>query len=214
VETQDAETSWNAELGVRTQHWLRWQGSVTAFFSDYDNLTSQCTLTAGCQDIDRAFNTGHVQVGGVELGLGAAPRAGAWSFPVDGTFTWTQSTFLDAFVSADPQLGEVEKGDELPYVPEYVASLAWGASHRLGAFYLQANYQGEMREEASQGAEGRRNDTQFLLDARIQAHPTDKVTVFVRGENLLDQRSLISRRPFGARPGRPFTAQVGAEVRF
>ena len=35
-----------------------------------------------------------------------------------------------------------------------------------------------------------------------------------RVDNLLDREYVVSRRPFGARPGRPVAAQVGVEYVF
>jgi Fe(3+) dicitrate transport protein len=59
------------------------------------------------------------------------------------------------------------------------------------------------------GDAGRRTDAQWLLDAAATWRVLDHVTLFVRGENLFLQAPVVSRRPWGARPGRPFQAQVG-----
>jgi Fe(3+) dicitrate transport protein len=40
------------------------------------------------------------------------------------------------------------------------------------------------------------------------------VELFARIENLLDEEYLVSRRPAGARPGRPQTALMGVRVNF
>ena len=186
---------------------------LTGFYSDYDNMTSQCTLTAGCTDVDRAFNGGRVLVWGAEAAAGYTFRAARLSFPVQAAYTYTGSSFQSAFASADPQLGVVHVGDRLPYVPEHQVSVSaavemrrrWGVS-------LQGTYVGEMREEASQGDAGRRTDSQWLLDVMANWRPLERVTVFVRGENLLLQTPVVSRRPWGARPGRPFQAQVGIRI--
>jgi Fe(3+) dicitrate transport protein len=209
----NVETSTNYEVGGRVigLHDLRVE--LAGFYSDYDNMTSQCTLTAGCTDVDRAFNSGRVLVWGAEAAAGYTFRAARLSFPVQAAYTYTGSSFQSAFASADPQLGVVHVGDRLPYVPEHQVSVSAGVEmRRRWGVSLQGTYVGEMREEASQGDAGRRTDAQWLLDLMASWRPLERVTVFVRGENLLFQTPVVSRRPWGARPGRPFQAQLGIRI--
>lgn len=190
------------------------RAELTGFFSDYDNMTSQCTLTAGCTDIDRSFNSGRVLVWGVEGALGFTPRAGMLEFPMQASYTYTASSFRTAFTSADPQLGTVLVGDSLPYVPAHQASLTLGVVHQRFVVHIQGLFIDAMREEASQGERGRRTDAQWLLDAMAQLRVSRYVTLFARGENLLSQAPIVSRRPWGARPARPLQAQLGARLTF
>ena len=211
IKNVDLETSLNCELGFRTTSHLPVQFSAAGFLSAYDNMTSQCTLTAGCQDIDRAFNSGSARVWGVDSAVGNTMEYGRWDFPLSGSYTWTDSRFLNDFFSADPQLGQVETGDAMPYVPQHVAAFSAGLARAWFSLDLQASWLGEMREQAGQGNEGVRTDAQFILDARVNVRPLPNLTLYVRGENLTNATYIVSRRPWGARPNRPLGAFVGAE---
>jgi Fe(3+) dicitrate transport protein len=212
--TTRPERATNYEAGIRyaapdrTIH-----AETTAYVSNYTQLTSQCTLTAGCVDLDRGYNVGRALVWGVEAAVQYEPRLGRFLLPIALTYTLTRSSLRSAFDSADPQLGRVEAGDELPYVPEHQGSLAVGMS-QAERFSVTASmtHVGPMREEASRGDEGRRTDAQWMLDVAGEVRLTPAVSVMVRGENLLDQRPIVSRRPWGARPARPLQLQVGLRV--
>ena len=62
-----------------------------------------------------------------------------------------------------------------------------------------------MREKAGQGAPppGGLTDAYFLLDASVKYRLFKQLELYVNGRNLLDDRYIASRRPFGARPGAP-----------
>lgn len=123
--TTRPETSVNYELGGRfTRDARAARAEITAFLSDYDNITSQCTLTAGCTEIDRVFNAGRAHIWGVEAGGGYTLEAGRFEVPLQLAYTYTRSSLRSAFSSADPQLGMVEAGDSLPYIPEHEGSSA------------------------------------------------------------------------------------------
>ena len=42
----------------------------------------------------------------------------------------------------------------------------------------------------------------------------DSALVFLKVENLFDERAIVSRQPDGARPNKPRTAMVGVEWTF
>ena len=52
------------------------------------------------------------------------------------------------------------------------------------------------------------NRTSALVSRSYQ----DRFDITLRLENLTNAQPLVSRRPFGARPYRPFMVQVGVEV--
>ncbi|MFN2330001.1 MAG: TonB-dependent receptor, partial [Chromatocurvus sp.] len=43
---------------------------------------------------------------------------------------------------------------------------------------------------------------------------SDDAVVFLKVDNLLDEQSIVSRQPDGARPNRPRTASVGVQWSF
>lgn len=212
------ETSINWELGVR---WLVPETGSTAelvgFWNDYDNLVGTCTLSSGCgpNDLDRQFNGGAVTVLGLEAAFSHAFDAGAGlKVPVRVAYTLTDATFDTAFASDNPQFGRVEAGDHLPYIPTHQLQIQAGL-RKDEVFGLNVAYTlvDAMREEAGQG-DGRMTDTSHLLDVMGEVSVFDGGTIYARGENLLMDEGIASRRPYGARPVRPFGAQLGFKWRF
>ena len=214
----EPELSVSYELGVR--YLQPDEGrllELVGFLNDYSNLTGQCAFSTGCTPdmLDRQFNGGEVLVWGAEA-------AAAWSFdlgkrvelPLRASYTYTGSHFREAFESDDPTLGTVEVGDEVPYVPEHQVQAQVGISHPRGGARAVATYVGAMREEASQADDAVFTDHQMIVDLVGWFRPIEDLKLFLRLENLLDQRPIVSRRPFGARPLRPFTLMAGAEVSF
>jgi Fe(3+) dicitrate transport protein len=206
------EYSINYEAGARWRDEDR--GTLleaVGFFNDYSNLTGECSFASGCGEIDRQFNGGRVFVWGAELVAAHTVRAGAHvEVPLRATYTYTGSSFRTAFESENPQFGDVEVGDALPYVPEHQLSVQAGVERR-DAWQAAAalSVVSAMREEAGQGDDDLRTDAQYLLDLTGRVRVFRNADVTLRLENVLFQDPIGSRRPFGARPVRPFQAQIG-----
>ena len=76
--------------------------------------------------------------------------------------------------------------------------------------------QSAMRDAAGQGpiADREKIPAYAVLDLAADAQISEFAMVYVTINNLTNARYMVSRRPFGARPGRPFQAMVGAKLRF
>lgn len=212
------EKSVSYEAGAR---WAprRFRAEVIGFYNDYTNLTNICTLSTGCveENLDRQFDGGAARVFGVEAYAESelAVREGL-SIPGRVSYTFTDARFSTAFASADPIFGDVREGDELPYVPRHQLALSAGVEAPRWGISLGGTYVGRMREVAGQGepAAGTATDAYFLLDASVRARPLPWLTVYGVGNNLLDSAYLVSRRPYGARPGAPRSLIVGLKAEF
>jgi Fe(3+) dicitrate transport protein len=212
------ETSVNYEAGVR--HFDAESGQLielVGFFSDYSNFTGQCTNSSGCdpEDIDEQFNVGEVDIYGAEAVVATAFGLPAnWEIPMRLSYTLTFSEFRNGFDSASPALSRVEPGDELPYVPRHQGSLRVGGQHPDGGATLAFTYVSEMREEASAGDEGLRTDPYLMVDLLASYRVWGPVEVYGKVENMLNAQPIVSRRPYGARPLRPFMAALGVRATF
>ncbi|MAQ14443.1 MAG: ligand-gated channel protein [Sandaracinus sp.] len=220
----EPETSIAYELGAR--HLDADEGrhlELVGFFNDYDNLLSQCSLSASCpaEDIGRQFNAGAAFVWGVEA-------TAAWRFelgddyavPARVVYTYTGSRLRESIFTGDPTLGGQDNfivaGDELPYLPKHTGQLQVGLEHRLFGIRLVGTYVGESREEAGQGELDPlfTTDDYVLFDAAVEVKPEEHLRVYVRFQNILNQQPVVSRRPFGARTLQPFSFLAGLEATF
>ena len=104
------ETAWNTELGFRAVGGQS-HAEIVGFFSDYDNLTGQCTLSGGCVDtqLDQQFNGGRAWVYGVEtLASHRLLLPEEVTVDLSAGWTYTGTEFRTGFSSEYPQWGQVE----------------------------------------------------------------------------------------------------------
>jgi Fe(3+) dicitrate transport protein len=212
----EPETSWNYEAGARLAGpTVRLE--AIGFFNDYRNLTSVCALSSGCaeKDLDRQFNAGRAHIWGVEA-FGQAdvrlPREVV--LPLQAAYTVTRTELLEDFVSEDPQLGRVEAGDELAYVPRHQIRASVGVESPRFRVFGAATYVSATREEAGQGEipPSLRTDGSFVLDATARIRAVGSLWLYLQARNALGASDIASRRPYGARPIAPRWVQVGLKV--
>ncbi len=212
----DPEESINYEYGVRYS-----KGDLNAdligFFSDYSNLLGRCRASdSGCEVGDE-FNGGKVEISGAELtGNWVGQFGRGWLLPVQLTYTYTESSFQETFQSGFSQWGLVEKGDELPYTPEHQGRLQVGLQRNLWDVNLALQYIGKMRERPGQGGyeDGAYTRALTTWDFSASYELVPELTLRFIAQNLTDEREIVSRRPFGARPNMPRSYRVGVSYRF
>lgn len=213
------ELAWNWEIGARYGRTDEaTNGQLSFFWSDYQNLTGECSGAGGCpiELIDRQFNGDQATILGIEATAAHTFEVDELRVPLRATYTWTYTRFRTAFVSENPQFGTVEVGDHLPYIPEHQASFRAGVAWRFMELDVNALYVGTMRDVAGAGPIplGEGTDEQFYLDAVAHVEVWNGIRLYVRAENILDVRPVVSYRPYGLRTGRPFLFQGGLEAEF
>ena len=212
----DPEESLNVEYGVRYQDEILYADAI-GFYSDYDNLLGRCRVSdPGCT-AGEEFNGGSVKVAGLEVsGNLEMDITSAITLPVNLSYTYTESAFQSDFSSTFSQWGDVEKGDELPYLPKHIAYLSAGLQSWEWDAQLAANYQGAMRDAAGSGSveSGVHTDAYTTLDASAGWEVDDALRLQLNVDNLTDRKAVVSRRPFGARPNKPRTVRLRAVYRF
>ena len=60
---------------------------------------------------------------------------------------------------------------------------------------------------------GEVTDAYATLDATASFNITRELSVYLKGDNLLNNAYIVSRRPFGARPGAPRLMLGGVKVK-
>jgi len=212
----DIEESTNWEAGVRYDT-TAFGFEAIAFFNDYDNLVGTVTeSTGGGGEIGDQFDGGAVQVSGLELMASTAPRLGSINVPLSIRYTWTsEAEFNEGFESDYDPWGDVVVGDELPYIPEHQFRAQAGLEAEQWHVNIAANYIGEMRTRAGQGAfiPEESLDDYFVWDLMGAWRFTDQLSGYVKIDNLLDETYATARRPAGVRPGLPRTAYLGLTFR-
>ena len=210
------ESSRNFEIGTR------YDGNALGFeaiyfLNDYDNLVGTVTeSTGGGGDIGDQFDGGEVTVAGLELSANYRWNLGSIDVPFGLKYTWTtEAEFDNSFESNFDPWGDVEAGDELPYIPEHQLQATTGLESGKWRLNLAANYIGRLRTEAGQGAfdPAESIKSRVVWDLLGTWQFTPQLSTYVKVDNLLDETYIAARRPAGLRPGLPRTAYLGFTYR-
>jgi Fe(3+) dicitrate transport protein len=152
----------------------------------------------------------------LEFSATAVPRLGTIDVPLSIRYTWTtEAEFQESFESSYDPWGDVQAGDELPYIPEHQFRLQGGLEAEQWRVNLAANFVGEMRTRAGQGAlvPEESLDSYLVWDMLGAWNFTPQLSAYVKVDNLFDETYATARRPAGLRPGLPRTAYLGLTFR-
>ena len=211
-----AEESLNYEFGGRYRSG-NLSADVVAFFSDYQNTVNNCSIANPCSGGAESGTErfGESEIKGLEVSLRTVlMEAPAFQIPFTLAYTYT-----DAEVTKDSDSGDVLKGDNLPYLPENLLNMNIGIEDTRGRkVYLSATYIDEMCRdnqcERPVPQRYRSTDSYVSIDLAASMPLADNVEVYTRIDNLMDDESIVSRSPAGARVNLPRTASVGLRVNF
>ena len=204
------ETSVNYEFGVR------YDGTVFAevigFYSDFSNKGESCSNAYPCSNgaTSGTFITGEAVVAGLEIQVGHVFETGAITWPVSLAYT-----FSEAEARGNRGTDDIQEGDTLASVPENILSLRVGAQigNRWDS-YAVFKYTDAMCVEIGCDRDSSpfvKTDSFMSVDIGARYAVSDDVSAFIKLENALDKRAIVSRQPDGARPNKPLTALVGVE---
>jgi Fe(3+) dicitrate transport protein len=213
----EAEKSVNYELGSRFSY-KKLSGEIVAYFNDYSNLLgSDLAASGGTGTLDQ-FNAGEANVSGIELLLNyqILKEDGKFKLPVSFGYTLTDTEFVNDFASDEGIWGEIEKGDEIPYISKHQFNASVALEHAKFELVLAARYNGEFRTIAGKGAIPSEfsvpNNTVVDFASKYKFNKHLSLTGNIN--NLFDTTYLVSRVPAGLRPGMPFSASVGIAAQF
>ena len=145
---------------------------------------------------------------------------GAKQFPLaDGLSLNTQLAYtyidgqFDTSIADTDFFGDVSAGDPIPYIPEHQFQLS--VSLDAAKWQLSANL-GKVDAVCTRASCGafEKTDSTTNLDLAAQYYVQDNLKLFSRIENVTDERDILGRQPYGARPNKDRTASVGVELRF
>ncbi|MDA8732307.1 TonB-dependent receptor [Luminiphilus sp.] len=211
--TEKPETSVNYEMGVRYDG--AWFAEVVGFYSDFSNKAESCSNSQPCSNgaVGGTFVTGEAVIAGVEVQLGHIFQTGDIAWPISLAYTYSH-----AEASRDNVRSGVLDGDELASVPSNTLSMRMGAE--VGArwdSYAVVKYTDSMCVKVSCNREvSPFGETEgfVVIDLASRYAFSESLSAFVKLENALDERAIVSRQPDGARPNKPRTAMIGVEWMF
>lgn len=212
----DAEESVSVELGARARrHGLALQ--LAGFASDYSNILGRATLAIGESGAGELFNGGAVDVRGIEAAVEYDPfwgRGFGVRLPLRLAYTFTDAEFRTAFESDYGPWGDVEPGDELPYLPRQQFNASAGVETNRWGVTLAARGSSAMRTLAGQGPISASEATDDYVVLKLTGEYTLPRwgTLYAGVQNLTDEHYIVARRPAGVRPGLPRTLLVGLRV--
>lgn len=213
----EAEQSINYEIGFRQNH-KNLKTEFALFYNDYSNLKESCTFSQSSNcPLDTDFNGGNVNVAGLESQVASVLSINTsidmpWSF----TYSYIYSEFEQSFDSDYPQWGLVTKGDSMPYQPEHSLALSLGLRATDWQLSAQIKYTSEMQETAGAGAvlSGKLIPSTTMVDLSANYLLTNEQSIYLKIDNVTDETQIVSRRPNGARPGKPRTLILGYKFNY
>jgi Fe(3+) dicitrate transport protein len=212
----EVEHSLNYEFGTRVQ-----RGDVgtevIGFFNDYGNLLGRDTLASGGTGEGQLFNGGKAQTYGLEASAHWNPaKAMGWrsALPIRMAYTFTHAEFRNSFQSQFAPWGNVQIGDELPYVPRHQFYASVETDHQAWRARLEGFYVGRMRTLAGQGAYVTLDstDSYFVVNVSGEYELTSGASLFASVQNVTDNSYIVGRHPAGVRPGLPRLVQAGLKI--
>ena len=211
------EKSVNYEFGGRFNDGAT-QFEIVSLFNDYDNLKESCGQSScGVDDQGKEFNGGEAIVYGLETRFAQTyPLSTRFDMPYSLTYTYTHGEFQSNFDSEFEQWGSVEKGDSLPYLADHQINFEIGFAASDWQTNLSIKYISEMKEAAGSDVtlSGVKTDASVVVDLSASYNLGQYGKVYAKVDNLLDEEYVVSRRPYGARPGKPQQISIGYKYQF
>lgn len=229
--SEEAEKSVSAELGVRATLESGLAQELAVFLTRFDNLLVSSNV--GASGGGASESVGEVDSFGLEYALrydGGHWLGNGWSLPLRLALTYTDATIgNDANTAGDAEsiFSGGREGAQLPYIPEWQATVSAGLERGTWSLALSAQYVDRMFATALNtdaalvfdavngpvpDARGGVIPSTVTVDLTAGVQLNSRVRLFTNVFNALDREYLVSRLPEGPRPGAPLSVLVGAEM--
>ncbi|PAJ76153.1 TonB-dependent receptor [Pseudoalteromonas sp. NBT06-2] len=211
----EVEKSINYEFGGRYNK-DNTKLELVSFFNDYDNLKASCSQSTGCND-DQEYDGGRATVYGLEAQLQQSYSINSHiDVPLSLVYTYTQSEFKEEFVSEYEPWGHVLPGYEIPDLAEHQTTLNIGLDANNWQFNLSVRYVGEMLSSAGERDDINvlRTDESAIFDISASYELGDYGRIYGKVDNLTDEATIVSHKPYGVRPGKPRLMSIGYKYQF
>jgi Fe(3+) dicitrate transport protein len=216
----EPELSTNYELGLRYSG-IR-QLELVGFINDYQQFSGTCASSQGCDssNIGVQANAGGALVYGLEAGWRHSLLLNQYHFPVSVTYTFSQGEFSEGFTDINGAFGEsgqnIEKGFELAYLPAHRLNAQVGVSIAHWELSGSALYQSEMRTVPGQGVieQDQKVPSYLVVDLSASYQLMPNLKAYGSVDNIFDKVYMVSSKPYGHRPGKPQSINLGIKYTF
>ena len=219
----EEESSWNAELGLRSAFSTFLSAELTGFYMQFSNQVIPISQSSGQANATGLANGGATRHTGMEAALEAdlAKAFGkAYAITIGGNVTYVVSEYSeDRFISKSGNVVNV-KGNKLPYAPSLIVNSSVGFESKKGfGIKLFGNYTGaQFADELNTviaNATGLIGEigSRFVADATIY-YPFRKnsITASISAKNIGNERFIASRRPQGIKVAMPRQIIAGINI--
>ena len=211
----NAESSVNAELGLRSSPTKNLSFDMAVFRNDFSNLVQVGSIAGG----STPYSEGKALFQGVELAGQADRLTGA----VEGnlfarlSMTWLPTAEQRSAFSSTAGAGAV--GKRLPYAPEQLFTLTLGYrapqnwNTRLDYVYVGRQFT-DFDNTPTPSVNGQEGliESHGILNT-VANYTLGKTTFFIAGKNLADKTYIVDRTR-GIQVGMPRTVQIGMKYAF
>jgi Fe(3+) dicitrate transport protein len=219
------EESTNFELGSRFSGSLAFGGKaeVIGFLNDYTEFSGTCSFSQGSCDSNvtgEQTNAGSAQVYGLEASWNKDMLIAGYTLPALLSYTYSYGEFGEQFIDSTGAFGEqgqvIEAGYRIGYLPEHRlnAQLGFGKGDwRMNASVL---YQSDIRNVPGEGdiPRGELIEAHTVLDVSASYDILMNFQLYSTIDNVLDEQYVASVKPYGFRPGKSRSVNVGAKYQF
>ncbi len=193
---------------------------IVGFGTHYKNLLGSRIDVVGGQGNWDFFNAGPAKAWGIEIFATRDYYLAKWKgldfkAPVSLSYTYTEAYFLSSFTSNSVIWKEVEKGDQIPYIPRHQVSLSLGLETQKFFISMRHRYQSLMWSRPGKGSMWRQEYTipfYYLIDISLRMKITENINFISSVTNLRNRQYVLSDLPSGLRPGRPRMFKAGVSV--
>jgi len=221
----EPELSTNYELGSRfSGAWvLGGQAELIGFLNDYSQFSGTCSFAQGSCDTNNTgeqANAGSATVYGLEASWKQEFILSGFIFPVSTSYTYSHGEFGEKFVDSSGAFGEkgqvIEAGYTIGYLPEHRLNAQLGFGKDDWQLNTSVLYQSEMRNIPGEGSISDDDliEAHMIVDmsANYQLHPA--LQLYTTLDNILDKQYVAGVKPYGFRPGKPRSINIGAKYQF
>jgi Fe(3+) dicitrate transport protein len=219
-----AESSWNFELGLRSQIYRGIYAELAYFYMNFENQIIPSSQSIGGVGFG-VTNAGKTLHSGLEAAIymnSSELLDTDWRFMFDLNATYIRATYnSDRIVTSSGNDINVN-GNRLPYAPEWTMSSAFtveapfGTGIRLTNTYVGSQFTDELNTvtPSNNGRIGLMPQYNVLDASLFHELPKLNTRFNVSVKNLMNERYISTRRPEGIRVGLPRIITAGIEVKF